>query len=129
DAENRMTPSTGHVYTYDGDNHRVSNVNGSTTIYYWYDDSFNVIATTGTVETRDYVYFNGRRIGYESMTSGNQHYYWSDHLGSPQTITNSSGSTIQWDTDYYPFGTRRVINNSEDNHFLFTGYIFDPEIG
>jgi RHS repeat-associated protein len=128
DAENELNPATGYVYSYDGDGRRVEkNYQGSIT-YYWYDDNSNVIATTGAL-TRDYVYFNGKRLAYFSPISGNQHYYWSDHLGSASVMSNSDGSVIEWEADYYPFGTERVINNGLENHFLFTGYEFDYEMG
>ena len=128
DAENRLNPSSGYVYSYDGDDHRVEKNNAGSITYYWYDDNFNVISTTGNI-VRDYVYFDGRRVAYYSPSSGNQHYYWSDHLGSARTMSNSSGSTIEWEGDYYPFGSRNVLNNYLDNYFLFTDYEFDYELG
>ena len=87
-----------------------------------------MIATTGVL-VRDNVYFNGRRVAYFSPGSGNQHYYWQDHLGSASEMSNSSGSTIEWESDNYPFGTPRVLNDGLENHFRFTGYEHDPETG
>src|SRR5207237_8664310 len=92
------------------------------------DGGASAIGTTGAW-TRDYVYFNGKRLAYYSPSSGNQHYYWNDHLGSARVMSNSSGSTIEWESDYYPFGTKQVLNNFLDNFFLFTGYQFDYELG
>ncbi len=54
DAENRVNPVTGYVYSYDGDDHRVEKNNSGSITYFWYDDNFNVIATTGAL-VRDYV--------------------------------------------------------------------------
>ena len=39
DAENRLNPVTGWVYSYDGDGHRVEKNNNGTITYYWYDES------------------------------------------------------------------------------------------
>jgi len=78
---------------------------------------------------QDYVYFNGRRVAFLGLSSGNQHYYWSDHLGSASVMSNSNGSTIQWEADYYPFGTPRMINNGLNNYYYFTGYEYDSGTG
>ena len=61
------------MYSYDGDGHRVEKNNAGSITYYWYDDGFNVIATTGAVG-RDYVYFSGKKIAFLGIASGNQHY-------------------------------------------------------
>src|SRR5690242_6243104 len=129
DAENRLTPSGSTVvYSYDGDGRRVKTVNGDGTTNFWYDDSGTVVATTGAW-TRDYVYFNGRRVAYFAPSSGNQHYYWSDHLKSARVMSNSDGSAIEWEADYLPYGTKQVMNNFLDNFFLFTEDQFDYELG
>jgi RHS repeat-associated protein len=128
DAENHLNPVTGYVYSYDGDGHRVEKNNGGSITYYWYDDGSNVISTTGTL-VRDYVYFNGRRLAYFAPSSGSQHYYWSDHLRSASVMSNSSGDTIEWEADYYPFGTPNVLNNYLENYFRFSDYQWDPEMG
>jgi len=133
DGENRMSPNSGGqtVYTYDGDGHRVETSIGSTTTLYWYDVSSHPISVgdrTGSIG-RDYIYFNGKRIGFTSLSSGNTHYYYDNHLGSSSVISNGDGTSIEWEADYYPFGTKHVLNNYLDTFFLFTGYEFDYETG
>jgi RHS repeat-associated protein len=129
DAENRMTPAAGGtVYSYDGDNRRVQTITGDGATQFWYDDNGAVISTTGAWQ-RDYVYFGAKRLAYFAPSTGNQHYYWSDHLGSASVMSNSDGSSIEWESDYYPFGTRRPVYSFLDNFFLFTGYQFDYELG
>ena len=128
DAENHLHPTGSVTYSYDGDGHRVQTVTGDGTTQFWYDDDGTVISTTGAWQ-RDYVYFNGRRLAYFAPSSGNQHYYWSDHLGSARVMSNSDGSSIEWEADYFPYGTRQVYNNFLDNFFLFTGDQFDYELG
>lgn len=128
DAENRATPSSGsYIYSYDGENHRVEKNNAGSITYYWYDEDFNVISTTGHL-ARDYVYFNGERIAHLSLSNGDQYYYWLDHLGDTRVITNSDGSSIQWESDYYPFGKPNVLNNSVTGVFRFTGSEYDSEL-
>jgi RHS repeat-associated protein len=83
---------------------------------------------TGAI-TRDYIFFNGKRIGFTSLTSGNTHYYYDDHLGSSSVISDASGSSIEWEADYFPFGGKHVLNNFLDTFFLFTGWEFDYETG
>ena len=124
----RLHPTGSVTYSYDGDGHRVQTVTGDGTTQFWYDDDGSVISTTGAWQ-RDYVYFNGRRVAYFAPSSGNQHYYWSDHLGSARVMSNSDGSSIEWEADYFPYGTKQVYNNSLDNFFLFTGDQFDYELG
>lgn len=126
DAENRATPTSGGSYLYDGDGHRVKKVSGSSTYYYWFDDNFNVLATTGA-NVRDYVYFNGSRIAFFAGTL--PYFYVNDNLGSASVIANGDGSVIEWESDYYPFGGQRVITNSITNYFWFTGYQYDSGTG
>ncbi len=128
DAENRLNPVTGYVYSYDGDDRRVEKNNSGSITYFWYDSDGKVISTTGAL-VRDYAYFNGRRLAYFAPSSGNQHYYWSDDLGSASVMSNASGDTIEWEADYRPFGTATVINNYLENYFRFTDYQWDPEMG
>jgi RHS repeat-associated protein len=74
-------------------------------------------------------FFNGKRIGFTSLSSGNTHYHYNDHLGSSSVISNGDGTSIEWEADYYSFGTKHVLNNYLDTFFLFAGYEFDYETG
>lgn len=44
-------------------------------------------------------------------------------------MSNSDGSSIEWESDYYPFGTGRVLNNYLENHFRFADYEWDSATG
>src|SRR5690349_22392112 len=79
DAENQVHPVSGQQYYYDGDGHRVAKTDGSR---YWYDDAFNVLSTADSSNSlkRDYIYFNGQRLGWVTIASGDPHYYLNDHL-------------------------------------------------
>lgn len=80
---------------------------------------------------RDYFYFNGVRLGWVTIASGDPHYYLKDHLGSPRVIANGDGSVVSWEADYRPYGADKVISNGDglDVFYLFTGYEFDYEMG
>jgi RHS repeat-associated protein len=128
DAENRMTPVAGLSYTYDGSDTRVGKSDGSV---YWNDDYGQPLAqgdTSGNIKN-EFVYFNSQRIGYLDLGAGNPYMYLSDQLGSTSVIASGDGKAIMWEADYYPFGTKRVITNNFNNHYLFTGYEFDYETG
>lgn len=128
DAENRANPVTGSSYTYDGDSHRLSKSAGTV---YWFDDSFlplSVGDNTGAID-RDYVFFNGSRIGFYSFSSQSPYYYVSDQLGSGKVMASGDGRVIEWDGDFYPFGGKRVLTDLVSNFFLFTGYELDSETG
>lgn len=127
DAEGRMNPVSGLVYTYDGDGRRVQKSDGTV---YWVDDSMRPISVgtnTGTI-TRDYVFFAGKRIATVPLSSGNVYYYLSDQINSTSVIASGDGKTIQWEADYFPFGSERtVITSLIDNHYQFTGDEYDSE--
>ena len=57
------------------------------------------------------------------------YYYFSDHLGSADVVTDASGN-IKEESDYYPFGGERVVTDSGiRNNYKFTGKERDPETG
>jgi RHS repeat-associated protein len=56
------------------------------------------------------------------------HYYFLDHLGSTAVITNATGTVIEQESDYYPYGRERVIVGGTSN-YTFTGKERDSETG
>lgn len=133
DAENRMTSATvagvATGYDYDADGHRVKKSNANTNTLYWYGPGGEVLEETdlsgGLIN--DYVFFEGTRTARIDGL-GAVHYYFSDHLGSASVITNASGSMIEEESDYFPFGGEIVIA-AGPNHYKFTGKERDPETG
>jgi RHS repeat-associated protein len=80
----------------------------------------------GTV-TRDFIYFSGKRVARRDA-GGIVHYFFSDHLGSSNVVTNATGTTIEEESDFYPFGGERVITDTIANQaYKFTGKERDPE--
>ncbi len=51
-----------------------------------------------------------------------------DHLGTPQKITDSSG-TVVWAADYKPFGEATIITSTITNNLRFPGQYYDSETG
>jgi hypothetical protein len=71
------------------------------------DDQLRPISagtTSGSI-TRDYIFLGSQRIAMVPLSSGNPYYYLSDRLGSTAIIASGDGKTIQWEADYFPFGS------------------------
>jgi RHS repeat-associated protein len=124
-AEDRLASTAGVTYTYDGDNQRVKKSNGR---LYWYGLSGEVLVESdlsGNILS-EYVYFSGRRIARRDPASGNIYYFLSDHIGSARVVTDWQGQVVE-ESDFYPFGTERVITDNLDNFYKFTGFERDGE--
>jgi uncharacterized protein RhaS with RHS repeats len=106
DAENRIKTVAGLNYTYDGDGSRVKKDSGK---LYWTGSGSDPLAESdlsGTIN-EEYVFFNSKRIARVDLPSGTVHYYFSDHLGSASVVTSATGTTIEQESDYYPYGAVR----------------------
>jgi RHS repeat-associated protein len=128
DAENRLTTTGGVTYTYDGDGKRVKKSNGT---LYWMgmgSDALDETDLAGSV-VREYIYFNGKRVARLSPSVGLVRYFFSDHLGSHDIVTNSTGAAIQEESDYGPYGEERVITDTLSESHKFTGKERDSESG
>ena len=103
---------------------------GSTNTLYWYGPGGEVLEETdlsGNLKN-EYIFFGGKRVARYSATNGYS-YYFSDHLGSADVVTDASGN-IKEESDYYPFGGERVVTDSGiGNNYKFTGKERDPETG
>jgi RHS repeat-associated protein len=131
DAENRLISTAGVSYTYDGDGRRVMKDQTSGSAYdklYWYGAGSEVMLETDLAgnDPHEYVFFNGKRVARRG--GGAIHYFFSDHLGSARVVTNATGGIVE-ESDFYPFGGERVIVDSLDNNYKFTGHERDSESG
>jgi RHS repeat-associated protein len=116
------------TYTYDGNGQRVKKlVNGVTTIFH-YDERGQLIAESdgaGTI-TAVYVYLNGQPL--VKIEGTNVYYYHNDALGTPQKMTDASG-TVVWAADYKPFGEATVTVSTIINNLRYPGQYYDAETG
>jgi RHS repeat-associated protein len=56
------------------------------------------------------------------------YFFHNDHLGTPQKMTNASG-TVVWAADYLPFDQANVTISTVENNLRFAGQYFDSETG
>jgi RHS repeat-associated protein len=56
------------------------------------------------------------------------HYYFRDHLGSTNIVTDANG-VVENESDYYPYGGEMVITSGGSNRYKFTGKERDSESG
>ncbi|HTC93269.1 MAG TPA: RHS repeat-associated core domain-containing protein [Terriglobales bacterium] len=134
DAENQLRQATVSgvttAYDYDANGQRVKKVTSGIGTLYWYGPGGEVLEETdlsGTLKN-EYIFFGGKRVArYNPATD--YFYYFSDHLGSANVLTDASGG-IKEESDYYPFGGERVVTDTGiGNNYKFTGKERDPETG
>ncbi len=120
--------TTTAYYTYNGNGQRVKkDVNGTVTVFH-YSQSGQIIAESNSagIITTEYVYLNGQPMAM--IANGNTYYYHTDHLGTPQKMTDSTGAVV-WAADYKPFGEATVTVSTITNNLRFPGQYYDVETG
>jgi len=132
DAENHLTSAGGLVYLYDGDGKRVAKAPSNTptqpNYIYWYGDKSSPVIDTdgaGNFQYR-YISFNGMLVSREEANDWVDH-YGLDALGNVRYVYGYNGTSDF--SDFYPFGTERVVVSGTNNHFKFTGKERDAESG
>ena len=124
-AEEMASCTAGVTYTYNGDDARVKKSGGT---MYWGGEQGDALAESdlsGNL-TSEYIFFGAKRLARRDVSSGNIYYFFSDHLGSSNVVTDANGN-IQDESDFYPFGGERQITNLLPNHYKFTGKERDTE--
>jgi RHS repeat-associated protein len=122
-GESQLATTAGVTYTYDGDGNRVKKSNGT---LYWGSGPLLENDLSGNLQ-REFIFVGGKRVARRDITAGAQYYYFTDHLGSSDVVTNSSGA-IQNESDYYPYGGERVYSQTLANqNYKFTGGERDSE--
>jgi len=116
------------TYTYNPLGQRVMKTlaNGAKEIYH-YDEAGQLISVTdGTGTTiREYIYWGNQLISV--VMNGNIYYAHTDHLNTPQVVTNQSQQVV-WMGNYEPFGKLAVNqSNSIEVFSRFPGQYFDAE--
>lgn len=117
--------STLATYTYNGRGERVKK-DGNGITYYHYDQGGQLIAetdATGTTQV-EYIYIDGQPVSI--VTSGTLNFIHTDHLGTPQQITDAT-QAIVWKADYSPFGEAAMTTELITNNLRFPGQYYDSE--
>jgi RHS repeat-associated protein len=96
--------------------------------HYLYDPAGRLLGEyddAGQVE-REYVYLEGMPLAL--MAPNGIYYYHTDHLGTPQSLTDSD-QTVVWQAHHDLFGRASVTNQAVTNNLRFPGQYFDTETG
>ena len=104
---------------------------GSTGTLYWRDTAGVTLIESDAAGTgqHGYAFFAGRMIARNDLSpSWSAHFYFSDHLGSSNVVTNATG-TIEDESDFYPYGGEISVTNSVPQNYKFTGKERDTESG
>lgn len=116
------------TFAYDGNWRRVKQTVGGKTIYSVYSLSGDLLyrdnATDGT--TTDYLRAGDVSVG--RIENSTVTYVHKDHLGSPVSATNSSGSVL-WREHYLPFGEKITEASANRDDEGFTGHVDDAATG
>jgi RHS repeat-associated protein len=104
----------------------------STGKLYWHGAGGDVLLEGDPAQSfyDEYIFFNGQRIARRSVVGPNSslYYFFSDHLGTTRIVTNATGTVVE-DSDFYPFGGERVVTDTLNNNYKFTGHERDGESG
>ena len=123
--------STLAEYTYNGLGQRVTKTVGGVTTIFHYDLNGKLIEESqadGTM-TAEYLYMGKIRIAKVDVSTGNIYYYLNNRLGTPQIMTDDTG-TVVWEASYKPFGEASVNpRSSVVNNIRFPGQYYDQETG
>jgi YD repeat-containing protein len=95
-------------YTYNNAGQRILKDADTTDVVYHYDLSGQLIAETDATGTpiKSYVWLGSQPLAMITA-DGSVYYFHNDHLGTPQKMTDASG-TVVWAADYLPFGQADV---------------------
>ena len=119
------------TYTYDPFGRRIRKQVGATTTWFVYSDEglIGEYETTGS-QKRGYCWKPGGLWGTDpaAIVEGEHYYYYhNDHLGTPQKITDASG-TVVWSAEYTSFGEATITTgNLFESNPRFPGQYFDKE--
>jgi RHS repeat-associated protein len=81
----------------------------------------------GAVDAADFMIFRSE-YGRSDCKSPAIYYYHSDHLGTPQKMTDERG-TVVWAAEYLPFGKANITVETVENILRFPGQYYDAETG
>ena len=116
-------------YTYNGAGQRIKKVTQTETRIFHYDLQGHLIAETNQSGQMlaEYIYLGDQLLAM-IRPGENAYYFHNDHLGTPQVLTDATGS-IAWKASYDPFGEAAISIQAVENPFRFPGQYYDPETG
>ena len=128
EAKTAGTSTVVGAYVYDYANKRTSKTVSGTTTHYVYGQGgllYGEYDNTGAL-IREYVYLNGEPLAQiDAGGSETLIYLHTDHLMTPRTATNTSGSTV-WTWDSGAFGAEAPTGSATVN-LRFPGQYYDGE--
>ena len=98
------------------------------TTHFVYDQGGRLIGeydATGS-PIAEYVYLDGQPL--TMLRGGVIYYYHTDHLGTPQALTDKDRRLV-WRVGYTPFGDTIIVVDKVENPLRFPGQYFDAETG
>ena len=115
-------------YVHNAMGQRVVKDTGAGAVHYIYAGG-NLIAeydaATGAV-IAEYVWLDGRPVAH--VRDGATHWVHTDHLGTPQLLTDATGK-IAWSAIYRPFGATAHVGGAVAFNLRFPGQYKDSETG
>ncbi len=114
-------------YKYDSAGRRIEkDVDGAVTKYLYDGDRLLAEYDSSDQLVRNYFYMSGAVSPAILKEDGDIYYYFSDHLNTPQAITDENG-TVEWQATYKAFGEVDISTESIVNNFRFPGQYYDVE--
>jgi len=138
DAQNQLTKATvsrylngnnpitqTYHYTYDPFGRRVTKIDAFGTTYFTWDGNRLLTESRGDTD-QSYIY---EQFGFTPVASTNRenelHYYHSDHLGTPQEITNNQGEIV-WEAEYATWGNTTKVTYKQIDANIQEEVAFQP---
>jgi RHS repeat-associated protein len=114
-------------YGYNAFNQRTRKTAGGVTTSFLYGPRGELLYETDGTNDKIYVYLDEMPLARIDNNS-QIYYYHTDHLGAPQLMTNSAGTTV-WKATYDPFGQATITTSTITNNLRLAGQYFDQETG
>jgi RHS repeat-associated protein len=116
-------------YVYNALNQRIKKILSTETRIFHYDLQGHLIAETneGGTTLVEYFYLGDQPLAMIRPSEA-LYYYHNDHLGTPQILTNDSG-TVSWKAVYTPFGEAEISIGTVENDIRLPGQYYDSETG
>jgi len=114
-------------YVYNAKELRAVKTAGTTTTVFHHDPQGQILAETqGSLTTVEYIQLDGEPLAKAEGTTLS--YIHPDHLGTPVSMTNSSGAKV-WEIEARPFGDSPTFTGSGSLNLRFPGQYADSETG